>query len=140
MDSTAREVLCDVCRNESNPSAYLESVGDALVEEALNERQKILSDIEAVGERLNLARRRISAADAPKRDNANANKPSSDPALPWIHSGCELADVKRRLHAAADDEVVLMKLVGDVRQEKARRTEMALDFYAQRTKDLLSRG
>jgi hypothetical protein len=140
MESTKSAEVLDGTVTGSDPSAYVASVANSLIEEALEERREILNAIEDVEERLSLARRRIAAADASLERNSEGSMTGASPELPWISSGRDLARLKRRLEDAVDDESILVELAGEVRREKERRTEMALKSYARRTRALLTKA
>lgn len=113
--------------------AYVASVGASLVAEALLEREALVAEEERLKSRLSAANRRIRAAYAPE-------EPARDAGTAWLSSSGALGEMKRRLEKATVDEEELMKLVGEVRLEKDERTEMALDFYRQKTERLLGGG
>lgn len=116
-------------------SVFISAVGDSLAAEALEERRRLLLEKEGLSARLELAHRRVRAAYASQPPRPGAG--DRDPAVAWIHSGRALDSIKRRLRGAAGDRAELMALVADVRREKERRTEMALEFYAARTARLM---
>lgn len=119
--------------SEDADDAYVASVGASLVAEALVERAALVAEEERLKSRLSAADRRIRVAYAPEAQ-------ARDAGTAWLSSSGALGAMKGRLEKAAVDEEELMKLVAEVRSEKDERTEMALQFYRERTERLLGGG
>jgi hypothetical protein len=111
---------------------YVEACAAALLLPLDAERRSLQRTIRSLEQRRELARRRAAAAS---NDGGGGGEGDGTCASA---SGRELVALKLRLaRAAAGDEDLLLEMVAEVRAEKDRCTEAALQFYAERTRAIL---